>query len=140
MRKSFVWRVLSFICIVLWLPVAARAQNLFEADQDSNTIYEFTTNGAQTAFASLSVPAGLAFDNAGDLFAASGNDVYEFVNNHGTLNPTPVVFAVVSKRHSGWPITIRTFMRRIITAWQFMALRELSKFRPRARRAHLLPD
>lgn len=72
------------------------AQNLFEADEDSGNIYEFTTNGAQSTFVSgLSTPAGLAFDSAGDLFVSSfsGNVVYEFANSNGRLSTTPVVFA-----------------------------------------------
>jgi hypothetical protein len=93
MRKSFVCSMLSIICVVLLFPAAGRGQNLFEADQDSDTIYEFTTNGVQSTFASLSIPSGLAFDSAGDLFVSSAGDIYEFVNTEGSLNPTPVVFA-----------------------------------------------
>ena len=94
MSKSFVvtgWALGS--AGIILLSAGAQAQNLFEADEDSGTIYEFTTNGVQSAFATLSLTTGLAFDNNGDLFAASGNDIYKFVNNHGTLNSTAAVFA-----------------------------------------------
>jgi sugar lactone lactonase YvrE len=52
---------------------SAQAQNLFEADEDSGNIYEFTTNGVQSTFASgLSFPTALAFNSAGDLFVSCG--------------------------------------------------------------------
>ena len=41
---------------------SAQAQNLFEADYGSGSIYEFTPDGTQTTFASgLHLPLGLAF-------------------------------------------------------------------------------
>jgi hypothetical protein len=68
----------------LLLMAQARAQNLFEADQESGDINEFTTNGVQSTFASgLDGPDGLAFNSAGVLFEAdfqSGN-IYEFTTN-----------------------------------------------------------
>ena len=55
----------------LLLTASTQAQNLFEADEDSGNIYEFTPGGAQSTFASgLNEPAGLAFNSAGDLFVA----------------------------------------------------------------------
>ena len=57
------------------------AGNLFEADLGSGNIYEFTTDGTKSTFASgLSHPTALAVDSAGNLFEAdfaSGN-IYEF--------------------------------------------------------------
>ena len=53
---------------------SAQAQNLFEADFDSGTIYEFTPSGVKSAFAyGLYFPTGLAFDRAGDLFVGEIN-------------------------------------------------------------------
>jgi sugar lactone lactonase YvrE len=74
----------------------AQAQNLFESDFNSGNIYEFTTNGTQSTFASgLSGPIRLAFNSAGNLFEldyGSGN-IYEFTNNAGTLSSNYVSFA-----------------------------------------------
>lgn len=74
----------------------AQAQNLFEADYLSGNIYEFTTNGTQSTFASgLNYPAALAFNNAGNLFElddGSGN-IYEFTNNGDALSTNHVTFA-----------------------------------------------
>jgi len=62
-----------------WLPLlllgalssSGLAQNLFEADEFSGNIYVFTTNGVPSVFASgLSLPMGLAFDGAGNLFVS----------------------------------------------------------------------
>jgi sugar lactone lactonase YvrE len=51
---------------------ANSAGDLFEADQGSGNVYEFTPDGAQHTLTSINGVAGLAFDNAGDLFMASG--------------------------------------------------------------------
>ena len=56
------------------------AGDLFETDQVSGHIYEFTPGGLKTTFASgLSSPCGLAFNTAGDLFEADlgSNHIYE---------------------------------------------------------------
>lgn len=65
---------------VLLLTVSAGAQILFEADWGTGSIYEFTTNGVRSTFASgLGGPHGLAFDSAGNLFVADYSDnIYEF--------------------------------------------------------------
>ena len=48
------------------------SNNLFVADSGSGNIYEFTTNGVRSTFASgLASPYGLAFNSAGDLFVSS---------------------------------------------------------------------
>lgn len=61
----------------------AVAGDLFEADNGSGTIYEFTPGGGKSAFATgLYGPWGLAFDKSGNLYEAdqgSGN-VYEFTS------------------------------------------------------------
>jgi len=70
-------------------PSSMSAQNLFEADLGSQHIYEFTTNGTQSTFASsLHNPQGLAFNSAGDLFEAdaTSGDINEFTTN-GTQSP-----------------------------------------------------
>jgi glucose/arabinose dehydrogenase len=59
------------------------AGNLFEADWGSDNIYEFTTGGTQSIFASgLDGPTGLAFDSAGNLFEADfwSNNIYKFTS------------------------------------------------------------
>ncbi|MGA2868332.1 MAG: NHL repeat-containing protein, partial [Verrucomicrobiota bacterium] len=57
------------------------AGDLFVADIGNNSIYEFTTNGVQSTFASgLNSPAGLAFNNAGYLFEADS------INGYGAIN------------------------------------------------------
>jgi hypothetical protein len=59
-------------------------------------IYEFSTDGVQSTFASgLDSPNELAFDSAGDLFVANGggDNILEFTNNAGTLSTNPVTFA-----------------------------------------------
>src|SRR6266487_3450587 len=65
--------VISLIC------ARASAQNLFAAD--GGDIDEFTPNGVRSTFASgLNMPAGLAFDAAGNLFVADAGSgaVYKF--------------------------------------------------------------
>ena len=59
---------------------SAQAQNLFESDFGTGSIYEFTPGGAQSTFASgLVYPAGLAFNSAGDLFVATEDGyIYEY--------------------------------------------------------------
>jgi sugar lactone lactonase YvrE len=92
------WFVGMFICS------SAQAQNLFGSDLNSGNIYEFTTNGTPSTFASgLSGPTGLAFNSAGNLFeldSGSGN-IYEFTNNAGTLSSNYVTFASGLSSHQG---------------------------------------
>jgi hypothetical protein len=81
---------------VLLLASRASAQNLFEEDRGSGNIYEFTTNGVKSTFASSLGSlhgAGLAFNSAGDLFVAAGGNIYEFTNNNGTLSTNITTFA-----------------------------------------------
>jgi hypothetical protein len=59
----------------------APAQNLFVADYAAGNIYAFTTDGAQSTFASgVNGPRGLAFNSAGDLFEAdlASDEIHEF--------------------------------------------------------------
>jgi sugar lactone lactonase YvrE len=69
---------------VLLMAASAQAQNLFATDFEGGKIYEITSEGVQTTFATgLVNPAGLAFNSAGDLFVAdngSGN-IYEFTSD-----------------------------------------------------------
>jgi sugar lactone lactonase YvrE len=56
---------------------SASAQNLFVSgnDADGGKVFEFTTDGVESTFASgLSGPQGLAFDSAGNLFVADSGD------------------------------------------------------------------
>jgi sugar lactone lactonase YvrE len=62
------------------------AGNLFEADEGSGNIYEFTNNNGTlssnpTVFVSGLSANGLAFNNAGDLFAAGANEILEVSPN-----------------------------------------------------------
>jgi sugar lactone lactonase YvrE len=67
------------------------AGNLYEADNGSGNIYEFSPDGTRSTFGSAFLgPVGLAFDSAGNLFAGySGNQsIYRF-----TPSGTPGLFA-----------------------------------------------
>ena len=59
------------------------AGDLFETDQQSGNIYEFTPNGTRSTFASgLRFPIGLAFNNAGDLFVTTDDStIREFTTD-----------------------------------------------------------
>jgi len=81
---------------LLFTAATAASQNLFVSCYGNNSIVEVAPDGTVSTFASgLDVPAGLAFDGAGDLFEAdegTGN-IYEFANVNGTLSSSPTVFA-----------------------------------------------
>lgn len=81
---------------VLLTTSQALAQNLFEADFGAGSIDEFTPGGGSSTFASgLKHPSGLAFDSQGDLFVADEGtgDIYEYMNDSGMLNSSPIIFA-----------------------------------------------
>jgi sugar lactone lactonase YvrE len=81
---------------ILLLASGASAQNIFVSDYQTGDIYEYTSGGVQSTFATgLINPAGLAFDSSGDLFAAAqGNgNIYEFINSGGTLSSTATLYA-----------------------------------------------
>ena len=65
-------------------PQAVSAQNVFVAAGDGN-VYEYTTNGTQSVFASGlgGDEEGLAFDSAGNLFVSDASDsaIYKFTTN-----------------------------------------------------------
>lgn len=88
-----------------------RASNFFVLASDNTdpnfaaTIYKFTPNGVQSTFGSLPMFAfGLAFDSAGNLFAASGDEasvptIYKFTPDgtrtvfvHPSLTPADLAF------------------------------------------------
>src|SRR5262245_30272596 len=62
------------------LSPSTQAQNLFEADFNGGLIYSFTPDGARSAFASgLTLPDGVVFDSAGNLFVAElGGTILKF--------------------------------------------------------------
>src|ERR1700677_4664067 len=81
---------------IFLLAPGASAQNLFVADYQNGNIYEYSSGGVQSTFATgLENPTGLAFNSAGDLFAADQGrgSIYEFINNNETLTSTPHFFA-----------------------------------------------
>jgi sugar lactone lactonase YvrE len=91
--------------IIQWLPLplllalssSGLAQNLFEADEDSGNIYEFTPNGVQSTFASgLSFPMGLTFDSAGNLFVACGGSSGTTAGYIAKITPAGVQSTFVS--------------------------------------------
>ena len=71
--------ITTVVCLgaVILICSSARAQNLFEAD---GNIYEFTSNGVRTTFASgFTGPSSLAFDRTGNLFVADvSGTIYKF--------------------------------------------------------------
>ena len=72
------------------------AGDVFLTSQASPYVIEITPGGVRsTVSASAVYPDGLACDSAGDLFVSENisDSIYEFVNNGGTLNSTPINFA-----------------------------------------------
>jgi outer membrane protein assembly factor BamB len=70
------------------------AGNLFVTSFIQQQIYEVAPDGTVSIFATGAGARGaLAFDSEGDLFTAQNQDIYEFVNNNGTLSTVPVLFA-----------------------------------------------
>jgi len=69
------------------------AGNLFEADANSGTIFEFAPNGSPSTFASgLFSPDGLAFDSSGNLYVG---EIAESVIFKFTSDGTQSTFASV---------------------------------------------
>ena len=92
----FVAGTVGLVAALLSIPASASAQNLFVSCPGDNSIVEISSDGIVSPFASgLHDPADLAFDSAGDLFEAdeASGKIYEFVNDGGTLDPTPVLYA-----------------------------------------------
>jgi hypothetical protein len=84
--KTINWNVHHLIAgpvmgAILLMAFNAPGQNLFVADYTVGKIYEFTTNGAESTFASgLDGPRGLAFNSNSNLFEAdlADNTIDEF--------------------------------------------------------------
>lgn len=69
---------------------------LFVTSQGQFNIIEITPGGVKSYFNNVpAYPTGLAFDSAGNLFVSEFNlgRIYEFSNNGGTLNSTPITIA-----------------------------------------------
>lgn len=76
MRHSFA--KMTCAGTALFLAVNMPAQNLFEADNGSGNINEFTPGGAPSMFVSgLTGPGPLAFDSAGNLYAGNNGVITE---------------------------------------------------------------
>jgi len=60
------------VCAVLFIASSARAQNLFEADDGTGAIYQYTPGGVRSALVTplLQEAHDLAFDSSGNLFAS----------------------------------------------------------------------
>ena len=73
-----------FLMLAAGLTSPCRASNLFVANGTNNTIEQFTPGGVGSVFANtgLSAPQGLAFDSAGNLYAAN-------VGNNNRLRSSP---------------------------------------------------
>ncbi len=68
-----------FILSVAAQLIYAAPGDLFESDQGSGNIFEFTPGGTRSTFASGLTPRGLAFNSAGNLFEGDGSgNIYEF--------------------------------------------------------------
>lgn len=90
------------LSLLLAVPSAGRAANLFVANSRANNIVEYTSsggvlNGNGTVFANagLNYPVGLAFDNAGNLYVAnySGSNIVKYTSSGAVLNSNSTVFA-----------------------------------------------
>src|SRR6266581_4622974 len=68
-----------FILSVAAQLIYAAPGDLFESDQGSGNIFEFTPGGTRSTFASGLTPRGLAFNSAGNLFEGDGSgNIFEF--------------------------------------------------------------
>jgi sugar lactone lactonase YvrE len=78
---------ITALLAALLAPAVACADTLFVSNYGADTIEMFTSGGVGSIFAStgLSSPTGLAFDSAGNLYAAnSGNNTIEKFSSTGT--------------------------------------------------------
>jgi len=94
-----VYRLLAaaiFTSATLLMISSTSAQTLYEADQGSGNIYQFTPNGTQSIFASnLVEPTALAFDKSGNLYdgdLATGKDALGSIGCKLINIPTPGIF------------------------------------------------
>ena len=97
----------SFVCGSLYNPCGLTIDshdNLFVADTAANSIYEITSSGNMSLFATMPSPWGLAFDSHGNLFAGNGGSgsIDEFAPDgtmsifaSGLLVPTGLAFSPV---------------------------------------------
>jgi DNA-binding beta-propeller fold protein YncE len=95
-------RWLPFTCLALYTPFAsgivialsswatpAMAQNLFVANMNEDTIYEFAPDGSRSVLAvGLNGPQGLVFDGNGNLFVANegADTILEFTPERDTIH------------------------------------------------------
>jgi PEP-CTERM motif len=92
--------------------------NLFETDSSGN-INEFTPTGAESSFASVTGPDGVAFNNAGNLFVSTHAGPIIEITPNGTEStfasisgittglafapvPEPSVFALIALGATAW--------------------------------------
>jgi len=87
--------------------------NLYGADFENNTIYDFSSNGVESIFATkgLNEPSGLAFDASGNLFVANegNNTITEYDSNgneslFATTNSLAGPIAVATPEPSSWAL------------------------------------
>ena len=79
-------RALVPVLLLLVVPAAVRADNLFVSDYGNHTVVKIDSSGVGTVFiSSITNPAGLAFDSLGNLYVANANsNLIEKFSSTGT--------------------------------------------------------
>jgi hypothetical protein len=106
------------------------AGNLFEADEVSGNINEFTPAGARSTFASVTAANGLAFNSAGDLFVSSGNGPIVEIAPNGSQTPfvtEPGIPDVMAFQPVPEPSVVGLMSASAVV---FMILRRMAKSKP----------
>ena len=89
----------AWAAFILLTVCVASAQKLFVGDPGAGAIYQFSSGGIRTVFASVDEPQGLTFDSSGNLFVSvfvvsdNSGSIIEFTNSAGTLSTNGTVFA-----------------------------------------------